>query len=45
LSSGRPTLAFHGKAAEIAERLGVRNIALSITHTAEQAMALVILEA
>src|SRR5258706_4273500 len=45
LRSGRPTLSFHGKAAEIAEKLGVRNIALSITHTAEQAIALVILEA
>jgi holo-[acyl-carrier protein] synthase len=44
LRSGRPTLQFHGKAAEIAEKLGVRNIALSITHTAEQAMAMVILE-
>src|SRR6185369_13048712 len=45
LPSGRPTLQLHGKAAEIAEKLGVRNIALSITHTTEQAMALVILEA
>ncbi len=44
LPSGRPTLEFHGKAKEIAERLGVRNIALSLTHTAEQAMAMVILE-
>ena len=44
LASGRPTLAFHGKAAEIAERRGVRNISLSITHTAGQAMAMVILE-
>lgn len=44
LPSGRPTLTFHGKAAEIAERLGVRNVSLSITHTAEQAMAMVILE-
>ncbi len=44
LPSGRPTLRLHGKAAEIAERLGVRNISLSITHTAEQAMAMVILE-
>ena len=26
LPSGRPTLRFHGKAAEIAEKLGVRNI-------------------
>lgn len=44
LSSGRPTLAFHGKAADIAAKLGVRNISLSLTHTADQAMALVILE-
>jgi holo-[acyl-carrier protein] synthase len=44
LRSGRPTLAFHGKAAEIAAKLGVRNISLSLTHTAEQAMAMVILE-
>lgn len=44
LASGRPTLTFHGKAAEIAERRGVRNIALSLTHTADQAMAMVILE-
>lgn len=42
---GRPTLAFHGKAAEFAAKLGVINIALSLTHTAEQAMAQVILEA
>jgi holo-[acyl-carrier protein] synthase len=45
LPSGRPTLRLHGKAAEIAERLGVRNVSLSLTHTAEQAMAIVILEA
>ena len=44
LPSGRPTLTFHGKAAEFAERLAVRNVSLSLTHTAEQAMALVILE-
>jgi len=41
---GRPTIAFHGKAAEFAARLGVKNAALSLTHTAEQAMAQVILE-
>ncbi len=45
LPSGRPTLRFHGAAAQFADRLGVRNIALSITHTAVQAMAIVILEA
>ncbi len=44
LPSGRPTLKFHGKAAGYAEKLGVRNVALSITHTAQQAMALVVLE-
>jgi len=44
LPSGRPTLTFHGKAAEIAQKLGVRNVSLSLTHTADQAMALVILE-
>lgn len=44
LPSGKPTLRFHGKAAEYAERLGVTNIALSMTHTAETALAHVILE-
>ena len=44
LPSGRPTLLLHRKAAEIAERLGVRNVSLSLTHTAEQAIAVVILE-
>lgn len=41
---GRPTLRLHGKAAEFAARLGATNIALSLTHTAEQAFAQVILE-
>ncbi|HLH42923.1 MAG TPA: holo-ACP synthase [Bryobacteraceae bacterium] len=44
LPSGRPTLRLHGKAAEIAARLGVRRISLSLTHTAVQAMAFVVLE-
>jgi holo-[acyl-carrier protein] synthase len=44
LPSGRPTLRLSGKAAEIAKKLGVTNVSLSITHTAEQAMAMVILE-
>ena len=44
LPSGRPTLTFHGKAAEFAARLGVRNAALSLSHTAEQGIAQVILE-
>lgn len=41
---GRPTLAFHGRAGEFAFRLGVVNVALSLTHTADVAMAQVILE-
>ena len=41
---GRPTLVLHGKAAEFAAKLGASNIALSLTHTAEQAFAQVILE-
>jgi len=40
----RPTLVLHGKAAEFAAKLGATNIALSLTHTAEQAFAQVILE-
>jgi holo-[acyl-carrier protein] synthase len=44
LASGRPTLRLHGEAARIAERLGVKSVQLSITHTAELGMAHVILE-
>ncbi len=44
LPGGRPTIQFHGKAAEFAARLGTTNIALSLSHTAEQAIAQVILE-
>jgi holo-[acyl-carrier protein] synthase len=44
LPSGKPTLRFHGVAAQFAEKLGVRNVALSITHTSEMALAHVILE-
>jgi holo-[acyl-carrier protein] synthase len=40
----RPTIQFHGEAAAVAARLGTKNIALSITHTSEQALAHVILE-
>ena len=41
---GRPTLRFHGRAAEIAKHLGVVHTALSLTHTAELSMASVLLE-
>ena len=41
---GRPTLRFHGRAAQIAAAIGVARSALSITHTANLAMASVVLE-
>ena len=42
--SGRPTLRLSGAAAERAAQLGARRISLSLTHTAETASAVVILE-
>jgi len=45
LASGRPTLQLHGVAAKVADTMNVRHIALSLTHTAMQGMAIVILEA
>ena len=44
MPGGRPTIAFHGKAAEFAAKLGARNVALSLSHTVDQAIAQVILE-
>ena len=44
LPSGQPTLQLHGVAAARAQQMGVRRISLSLTHTAEMAMASVILE-
>jgi holo-[acyl-carrier protein] synthase len=41
---GRPGVHFHGRAAQIASRLGVVRAALSLTHTGELAMASVVLE-
>ncbi len=41
---GRPTIAFHGKAAEFFSKLGAVRGHLSITHTQQFAMAQVILE-
>ena len=41
---GRPTLRLSGKLAEFAARLGCRHMNLSLSHTAEQAIAFVILE-
>ena len=44
LPSGKPTLRFSGRAAEVAARLGVRSVALSLSHTETLAIAEVILE-
>ena len=41
---GRPSLRFHGRAAEFAARMGVAHAALSLTHTTGLAMASVVLE-
>ena len=40
----RPTIAFSGVASEFASRLGVKHISLSLSHTADQAIAMVVLE-
>lgn len=42
--SGRPTLRLSGHAAEVAERMGVKRINLSLTHTAQNGMAFVVVE-
>jgi len=42
--SGRPSLRFHGRAEQIAARLGVSRSTLSLTHTSALAMASVVLE-
>jgi holo-[acyl-carrier protein] synthase len=41
---GRPTIKLAGEAANVASRLNVKNIALSITHTSDQAFAQVVFE-
>lgn len=43
-ASGKPGLALHGKAAELAQRLGASRWHLSLTHTGSTAMASVIAE-
>jgi len=42
--SGKPTLELRGEAKKIAGKLGVKHIAVTITHTASQALAQVIFE-
>jgi holo-[acyl-carrier protein] synthase len=41
---GRPTLHLEGRAADLARQLGVTAISLSLTHTADLAMASVVME-
>ncbi len=41
-ANGRPALALHGRAAEVAQRVGVREWAVSISHEREQACAVVV---
>jgi holo-[acyl-carrier protein] synthase len=43
-SSGRPLLRLTGTALAVAERLGVKRTSISLTHSAEMAFAIVILE-
>jgi holo-[acyl-carrier protein] synthase len=42
--SGKPTLHLSGRAAELAAKLGVGRVSLSLTHGREMAMAVVIFE-
>jgi holo-[acyl-carrier protein] synthase len=41
---GRPTIRFHGRAAQIAGSMGISHVALSLTHTAILSMASVVVE-
>lgn len=43
-SGGRPSVALYGEAKKIAAQLGVKTVALSITHTETQALAQIIFE-
>jgi holo-[acyl-carrier protein] synthase len=42
--SGKPVIVLHDKTARLAEELGIRRWALSITHTAEHGLAYVVAE-
>ncbi len=44
LPGGRPTMSFHGTAAQFAAKLGAKRAHLSLSHTVEHAIAYVILE-
>jgi len=44
LPTGRPTMQLKGESKKIAEQMGVKQIAVSITHTSSEALAQVIFE-
>jgi holo-[acyl-carrier protein] synthase len=44
LEDGRPELLLHGSAAEICREQGIRKLSLSLSHSQEQAIAVVIAE-
>jgi holo-[acyl-carrier protein] synthase len=44
LPGGRPILVLRGRARQLADKLGVRTISLSLTHTSTLAMASVLME-
>jgi holo-[acyl-carrier protein] synthase len=43
-ASGRPSLHLSGRAAELAEAMGIRRLQLSLTHSRELALAVVVAE-
>ena len=43
-SKGKPDIVMSGKAREMAEKIGIRKVHVSLSHTADCAMAVVILE-
>jgi holo-[acyl-carrier protein] synthase len=43
-ADGRPSLAFHGRARAVADRMGVRTAACSLTHTNTTAGAIVVID-
>ena len=43
-ASGRPTLHLSGRAAELAEAMGIKRVQLSLTHSRELALAVVVTE-
>ena len=43
-ANGKPSLVLHGRAAELAAARGITRISLSLTHSRETAMAVVVME-